>query len=146
VKLLHALLCLIGHSAGAECLTLGKLGYVLEVNEQVEVLMLGLGSVQLNFLGRFSPGLLIQFVPLPGSSGPERAVLENGIVLSYTIKTTGIFENAGPFTTVNGTLNVEPPLRVACISDANESPNPEWCLQTLGRLRPEAMGCETKEN
>lgn len=149
-RALAAAVCLAG-PAGAECLALGDLGYVLPVEGEVAVT---------EEPGR--PGLLLDFAPggrapkmiwlfsrnsiePTGEAPPESRDLPNGLVAHYGTRVDQGEGSGGSEVMLSGWLEGDASLGVACWTQ-QEYPSPEWCLPILGELRPETDGCEMKED
>ncbi|WP_374433218.1 hypothetical protein [Tabrizicola sp.] len=158
MKALLAAFCLVGQAAAAECVVLGDLGYVVPldlpydkvVGEQEVTLDLtatGLAFTEVSFftfsaLDSLEPSTL-DTKALP--NGLKTKALPNGLKLHYSTVVAPLGGNAGSLATLAGWLEGDIRLGVSCMSQ-EETPNPEWCLPILEKLRPEADGCEKKED
>lgn len=149
MKALLAAFCLVGQAAAAECVVLGDLGYVVPldlpydkvVGEQEVTLDLTAAGLAFTEVSFFTFSALDSLEP----STLDTKALPNGLKLHYSTVVAPLGGNAGSLATLAGWLEGDIRLGVSCMSQ-EETPNPEWCLPILEKLRPEADGCEKKED
>jgi hypothetical protein len=145
---LVAVFCLAS-PAGAECLTLGDLGYVLPVDGEVTVTELS-GEVTLDLAPGGRAPKIVRIGSLAGKDlvpDPtlDREELPNGLVAHYRTTVDEAAGSGGSEVLLSGWLEGAVPLGIGCWTQT-EYGSPDWCLPILGELRPEADGCETKED
>lgn len=150
MKALLSALCLVSHAAAAECVVLSDLGYVVPLDPPYEMFV-GKQEVTLDLTAAgpafgevsvFTFSALDSFEP---ETLEESKALPNGLKLHYSTVVAELGGNAAPLATLAGWLEGDVRLGVSCMSQ-QEIPNPEWCLMILGKLRPEADGCEPTED
>lgn len=149
MKALLAAFCLVGQAAAAECVVLGDLGYVVPldlpydkvVGEQEVTLDLTAAGLAFTEVRFFTFSALDSLEP----STLDTKALPNGLKLHYSTVVAPLGGNAGSLASLAGWLEGDIRLGVSCMSQ-EETPNPEWCLPILEKLRPEADGCEKKED
>jgi hypothetical protein len=142
-------LCFLGQTAAADCVVLGDLGYVLPVEGDVNVFETENGlTLDLSPGGR-GPQLIrlmsLQGMALADTDLPETELLPNGLTARYATEEDEAAGSGGAEVRLSGWLEGEEPLiGIGCFTQT-EYGGPEWCLPILGELRPEAEGCEAKE-
>jgi hypothetical protein len=136
-----------GQSAIAECVTLGNLAYVLDFEQEVEVIVSGdVTTLDL------TPGLerqdMIRLFVLNDSflseiSTPDSTVLFGNFTLHYGTFTGEADADGEVDVVLNGWIDGNSPLGVIC-SPTTSADGPHWCLPMLSQLRPKAEGCATE--
>lgn len=140
MKLLAALLCLLGHPVWADCLDLTPLGLTLGVEEPVTLKQDAEGvALQFDPQGRAPRGIAL--IPLPAGHAyqsmdwPKHADLGAGWTIAYASGVVEAEGSGGAEAQLQGWMSGPASLAVSCTRQG-ESPDPEWCLPILGQLRP----------
>jgi hypothetical protein len=133
-------LCLTGQAASAECLPLGDLGYVLELDRPA--IAVDESGVTISSAAQTRTPSTIRLFPMAEASFPKHTELANGIGLSYTTDVKPADVSGGFEARLSGWFQGAPSLGVQC-STAGKDPDPEWCLPILGQIRPAQAGCDT---
>ncbi len=125
------------------------MGYVMQVEggstiEEFE------GGVKLDLgRGHRSPKTIMLALrntqDLSGEAKAEVVQLPNGLTLLYSLKVGEQEGSSGGLVMLSGWLKSKTAILSVVCSTYQKWPEPGWCLEALGSLRPETMGCETEE-